>query len=65
MQKPCLSFLPMSPCSCISCGISVGEKFYYLDVTMVLLMQMDELVFINSDSYEVFYQGGLTIVFGE
>ena len=55
----------MSPCSCISCGISVGEKFYYLDVTMVLLMQMDELVFINSDSYEVFYQGGLTIVFGE
>ena len=54
MQKPCLSFIPMSHCSCLSCVISVGEKFYSLDVTMVLLMQIDELVFINSDSDKEF-----------
>ena len=48
--QPCLPLLLMPPCSCLPCGISVVNIYIYLDVTMVFLVYMYKLVYINSDS---------------
>ena len=39
----------MTPFSCLPRGVSVGDKFSSLDVTVVFFMYMEKLVCSNSD----------------
>ena len=48
--QPCNQFIRIPTCSCLPCGILVGKKSLYLDVTIVFLVYMDKIVCRNSGS---------------
>ena len=41
--------IPLPPCSCLPCVISVDDKISSLDITVVLLVYTYKLVYSNSD----------------